>query len=60
MKANLSKKKRITKIIIGLVLMIGLYFVNPWLSLIGLIPILVGVTGFCLACYFLNRCSLNR
>lgn len=60
MKANLSKKKRITKIIIGLVLMVGLYFVNPWLSLIGLIPILVGVTGFCPACYFLNRCSLNR
>ena len=60
MKANLSKKKRIIKIIIGLVLMVGLYFVNPWLSLIGLIPILVGVTGFCPACYFLNRCSLNR
>ncbi|WP_366939533.1 hypothetical protein [Campylobacter gracilis] len=23
-------------------------------------PFIVGVTGFCPACYFLNRCSLKR
>lgn len=58
--ANLSKGKRIAWIISGIVLMIGLFFVNPWLSLIGLAFVLIGISGFCPLCYFMHKCSLNR
>ncbi|WP_365951458.1 DUF2892 domain-containing protein [uncultured Campylobacter sp.] len=33
---------------------------GSWWGLVGLVPFIVGVTGFCPACYFLNRCSLKR
>lgn len=33
---------------------------SSWWGLVGLVPFIVGVTGFCPACYFLNRCSLKR
>lgn len=55
-----SKKTRITRMAFGIALSFGLYFVNPWLSLIGVVPFLVGASGFCPACYFLNRCSIKR
>lgn len=56
----LSKNKRIFQVLLGVALIFGLFFVNPWLSLIGFAPLLVGITGFCPACYFLNRCSLPK
>ena len=52
----LSRKTRIIR-----ALMIAkAVFGSWWGGLIGLVPFIVGVTGFCLACYFLNRCSLKR
>lgn len=56
----LSKKTRIIRVLIGLAIMIAGAVFNSWLWLVGLVPFIVGVTGFCPACYFLNRCSLKR
>lgn len=55
-----SKKSRILRIVFGVILMVAIwFFFQSYWALIGLIPIIVGITGFCPACYFLNRCSLN-
>lgn len=58
--AMLSKKTRIIRALIGLAIMIAGVVFSSWWGLIGLVPFVVGVTGFCPACYFLNRCSLKR
>lgn len=58
--AMLSKKTRIIRALIGLAIMIAGVAFNSWWGLVGLVPFIVGVTGFCPACYFLNRCSLKR
>ena len=55
----LNKNRRIFQVLLGMALILGLFFVSPWLSLIGFVPFLVGITGFCPACYFLNRCALQ-
>ena len=56
----LSKKTRIIRALIGLAIMITGVVFSSWWGLVGLVPFIVGVTGFCPACYFLNRCSLKR
>ncbi|WP_462104760.1 YgaP family membrane protein [Campylobacter concisus] len=55
-----SVKSRIIRVVLGLAFMAAVwYFYESYWALIGLIPINVGVTGFCPACKFLGRCSLN-
>ena len=56
----LSRKTRIIKALIGLAIMIAKAVVWQLVGGVGLVPFIVGVTGFCPACYFLNRCSLKR
>ena len=56
----LSKKTRIIRALIGLAIMIAGAAFGSWWGLVGLVPFIVGATGFCPACYFLNRCSLKR
>ena len=58
----LSRKTRIIKALIGLAIMIAKAVVWQLVvgGLVGLVPFIVSVTGFCPACYFLNRCSLKR
>ena len=58
--AMLSKKTRIIRALIGLAIMIAGVVFSSWWGLVGLVPFIVDVTGFCPACYFLNRCSLKR
>ncbi len=58
--AMLSKKTRIIRALIGLAIMIVGAVFSSWWGLVGLVPFIVGVTGFCPACYFLNRCSLKH
>lgn len=57
----MSTKTRILRITWGVIFMIvfGIMFMSWW-ALFGLIPVIVGITGFCPACYFLNRCSIKR
>lgn len=57
----MSWKVRIIRMVLGIVLGGAIwYFFESWWALIGLVPFLVGVTGFCPACYFLGRCSIKR
>ena len=57
----LSKKTRIIRALIGLAIMIAKVVVWQLVGgLVGLVPFIVCITGFCPACYFLNRCSLKR
>lgn len=58
--AMLSRKTRIIRALIGLAIIIAGAVFSSWWGLVGLVPFVVGVTGFCPACYFLNRCSLKR
>ncbi|MCI6989752.1 MAG: DUF2892 domain-containing protein [Campylobacter sp.] len=57
----LSKKTRIIRSLIGIlwILVFWLGF-QSWWALLGLVPLIVGVTGFCPACYFLNKCSIKK
>ncbi|WP_169999647.1 DUF2892 domain-containing protein [Campylobacter sp. RM9328] len=56
-----SKKSRIFRVIFGLFLMVGVWllFKSYW-ALIGLVPIIIGITGYCPACQILGKCSLKR
>lgn len=56
-----SKKSRIIRVIVGILLMAGIwYFFKSWWALIGLIPITIGISGFCPACYFMGKCSIKK
>ncbi len=47
MKCNMGMTDRIIRIVIGCIIMaIGLYFNSYW-GLLGFIPFLTGITGFC-------------
>jgi hypothetical protein len=47
MKTNVGIADRIIRLIIGFVIVaLGIIY-NSWLGLIGIIPILTAVTGFC-------------
>lgn len=47
------------KIVIGLILIVLGIFTNIYWFYLGVIPLVVGITKFCPACYFLNRCSIK-
>ncbi len=53
------KHKFNIKIVIGIILIsIGFIIENYWFYL-GSIPLFVGITKFCPACYFLKNVQLN-
>ncbi|QKF92383.1 MULTISPECIES: DUF2892 domain-containing protein [unclassified Campylobacter] len=57
----LSTKSRAIRVIFGILLMALIwYFFKSYWALIGLVPIIVGLTGFCPACYFMGKCSIKR
>ncbi|MFL1706486.1 DUF2892 domain-containing protein [Campylobacter sp. MOP7] len=57
----LSTKSRAIRVIFGILLMALIwYFFKSYWALIGLVPIVVGLTGFCPACYFMGKCSIKR
>ena len=47
------------KIVIGIMLILIGVITNIYWFYLGIIPFLVGITKFCLACYFLNKCSIR-
>ena len=56
MKKIYLKHKFNIKIVIGIILIsIGFIIENYWFYL-GIIPLLVGITKFCPACYILKKC----
>ncbi len=47
MKCNVGKTDKIVRVILGIVIgVIGIYF-KSWWGLIGLIPIITALVGFC-------------
>ncbi|NLK66793.1 MAG: DUF2892 domain-containing protein [Campylobacteraceae bacterium] len=55
-----SKKSRIIRVIVGILwILVFAFGFQSWWALVGLVPLIVGATGFCPACYFLNRCSIR-
>ncbi|WP_297575251.1 DUF2892 domain-containing protein [uncultured Campylobacter sp.] len=57
----MSRNKRILRVLLGVVWIAVFYFAfHSWFALVGLLPIAVGISGFCPACYFLNRCSIKK
>ena len=57
----MSRNKRILRVVLGVVWIAVFYFAfHSWFALVGLLPIAVGISGFCPACYFLNRCSIKK
>lgn len=48
------------KIVLGLILVLLGFITNIYWFYIGFIPLIVGITKFCPACYFLNKCSLKK
>lgn len=57
----ISAKSRILRVIFGVLLMALIwYFFKSYWALIGLVPIIVGVSGFCPACYFMDKCSVKK
>lgn len=59
MKKIIENKYKI-KVIIGIILILLGSITNITWFYIGIIPLMVGITKFCPACYFLKRCSLKR
>ncbi|MBP3225033.1 DUF2892 domain-containing protein [Campylobacter sp. JMF_01 NE2] len=55
-----SIKSRMIRIVIGAIIMVVGAFYHSWWGAVGLVPFVVGVSGFCPACYFLNRCKLPQ
>lgn len=60
MKEMWLKNKFTIKIVIGTILVIIGIITNINWFYIGFIPLIVGITRFCPACYFLKKCSLKR
>lgn len=57
----MSRETRIIRVALGLIFIIIVGFMfQSWWGVLGLIPVMVGITGFCPACYFLNRCSIKK
>ena len=51
---------RSLRVIIGLLLIaIGFYTSNAWFYL-GIIPLFIGITGFCPLCIISKKCTLKR
>lgn len=47
------------RILVGVILLIiGFCTQNIWFGL-GIIPIIIGVTGWCPMCYFTGKCKIN-
>lgn len=57
----LSRKTRIIRSLVGILwILIFTFGFQSWWALVGLIPLIVGVTGFCPACRFMGRCSIKK
>ena len=47
MKCNVGKTDKIIRIILGVIIgAIGIYY-NSWWGLVGLVPLLTGIFGYC-------------
>jgi len=47
MKCNIGTTDRIVRVIIGLIVIAGGYYLSSWWGVIGLLPIFTSATGWC-------------
>ena len=47
MKKNVGTMDRVVRIIIGVIILAAGYWYGSWWGLIGLIPLLTGIVGWC-------------
>ncbi len=47
MKANLGGTDRVIRIVLGVVILIAGYVFKSWWGLIGLVPLITGIIGWC-------------
>ena len=61
MKKNGGTADRIIRIIIGLVIIIWAYLNHSWWGLIGLIPLVTGIIGYCgiYAIFGIRTCKID-
>jgi len=61
MKCNAGKTDRIIRVIAGLAIGIVGYYYQSWWGLVGLIPVLTGVFGYCLLypIFGISTCKLE-
>lgn len=62
MKTNVGSLDRIIRVILGCAILGAGYYFKSWWGLIGAVPLLTAVFGFCPAYlpFGLNTCSLKR
>jgi hypothetical protein len=60
MMKNMSKKQRSSMIVIGLGIIGWGIFASNWWGLVGLLPLVSGLLGFCVLCNFAGKCSLPK
>lgn len=62
MKVNVGGVERIVRVVVGIAMLSALFLVDGqarWFGLIGIVPILTGLTGFCPAYlpFGINTCK---
>jgi hypothetical protein len=65
MNVNVGGTERIVRVAVGIALLSAIFFVEGqarWFGLIGIVPILTGITGFCPAYlpFGINTCKTAR
>ncbi|NLY04473.1 MAG: DUF2892 domain-containing protein [Campylobacter sp.] len=55
-----TKNQRILRVLVGIlwIAIVGGVF-HSWWALLGLVPLIVGISGFCPLCYFKGKCSIK-
>ncbi len=59
MKCNIGKTDKIIRIILGIVIILIGVIIGSWWGLVGLLPLLTGLFGYC-ACYGIFGISTNK
>jgi len=59
---NVGKIDRIIRVFVGLVILILLGLLETWWALVGLIPLLTGIFGYCplYSLFKLNTCEFEQ
>ncbi len=59
---NVGKVDRIIRVFVGLVILILLGLLESWWALVGLIPIITGIFGYCplYSIFKLNTCEFEQ
>jgi hypothetical protein len=60
MKTNVGNTDKIIRIILGVVILLLGWFLNTWWGLIGLLPLLTGLVGWCPGYHALKLSTIKK